>query len=47
MQPTRFLLDDWLVDTQFDTVRRGDKLVKLEPRTMQVLRCWPRGPVSS
>lgn len=35
--PRRFRIGDWQVDSTLDEIRAGERLVKLEPRTMRLL----------
>lgn len=37
MLNSRFRVGDWLADPELDEIRRGEELIKLEPRAMRVL----------
>lgn len=42
--PEQWLIGDWLADSRLDELRRGDEIIKIEPRNMRLLAALARCP---
>jgi len=42
--PEQWLIGDWLADSRLDELRRGDEIVKIEPRNMRLLTALAQRP---
>lgn len=42
--PQQWLIGDWLADSRLDELRRGDEIVKIEPRNMRLLTALAQCP---
>lgn len=42
--PEQWLIGDWLADSRLDELRRGDEVVKIEPRNMRLLAALAQRP---
>lgn len=42
--PEQWLIGDWLADSRLDELRRGDEIVKIEPRNMRLLTALAQCP---